>query len=69
MRFVHLHTIHIVPKTTLFPKYNISKHYRTRVNAVKCDGEKTIRKIRNKMLTSTVYISNVDCEAIRARIA
>ena len=27
--------------------------------------KKTIRKIRNKLLTSTVYISNVDCEAIQ----
>ena len=38
-------------------------------NAVKCDKKKPIKKTRNKLFTSTVYISNVDCEAIRARIA
>ena len=27
------------------------------------------RKIRNKLLTSTVYISNINCEVIRAPIA
>ena len=27
------------------------------------------KKEINKLLTSTVYVSNVDCEAIRARIA
>ena len=31
--------------------------------------KKTIRKIRNRLLRSTVYISNIDYEAIRAWIA
>ena len=48
-------------------------HLKTLQNSCKLPSnaieKKTIRKIRNKLLASTVYISNVACEAIRARIA
>ena len=54
MWFFHLHTFHLHTSiTNLFPKYHVSIHYRPRV---KC------RKMRYKKI-------NVDCEAIRARIA
>ena len=60
MRFFQ---INIVPITNLYPKYHMSKQYRTRV---KWDT-KNSKKVRNKLLKVNSY-PNVDCEAIRARI-
>ena len=40
----------------------MSKHYRT---CVKLDTKKIKnKKVRNRLLNSTVYFSNVNCEAI-----
>ena len=36
-----------IPKTNLFPKYHMSKHYRT---CVKWDTKKNNKKVRNKLL-------------------
>ena len=62
MRFFHLHTLEQfivlinVPKSNLFPKHHISKHYRTHVKCRPNAIPKTIRKMSNKLLMSTVYI-------------
>ena len=57
--------INIVPITNLFP--NITCQNSTEFDKMRYQ-KKNNKKVRNKLLNSTVYFSNVDCEAITARI-